>query len=607
MFNSIKYKIITPVAVILVLLVVAIVLFVSVAVSNLSNYLMNYRVQGAVRSVVTQLDNLEEKARIVATSVADSATVSACVANWNTDNDKDQNRQTLIAYLTAAAKKVDTDSFVVHDVKGDVILRLHEPEKYGDSDIHLPFVAAALKGQPSDAYAQTETMPMGIVSTSPIRYEGEVIGSLTVLVLIHTEAFVDKYAEIFDAQITIFAGKNPGDRPNTRVMTTFKDAKGQRTIGTEQNDERVLDAVLNKGENYPVEVTLFGERYHATYLPLSGFGGTPAGMFFLGFSKESTIAAANVLLRNVIIIGATGLLVAVFIVLVIAGRISKPITVIAEFMKQAGSTGNITMHQECVEHMKKTSQTKDEVGQLCNAISMFVHHVTRISEELETVAQGDLSVELEILSDKDVLGASVKHMIDSLNKSFSDINRASDRVATGSGEVLSTSQTLSNGAQESAASLEQISASMSEISSQTRSNAESASQARDLAQETSKVAGEGQDAMKEMTTAMERITQNSNEIQRVIKVIDDIAFQTNLLALNAAVEAARAGQHGKGFAVVAEEVRNLARESNEAAEKIAKLVTDASKQINSGAALSQKLDSMLVGIMADAKKQLGES
>ena len=124
----------------------------------------------------------------------------------------------------------------------------------------------------------------------------------------------------------------------------------------------------------------------------------------------------------------------------------------------------------------------------------------------------------------------------------------------------------------------------------------------DLAQETSKVAGEGQTAMTEMTSAMERITQNSNEIQRVIKVIDDIAFQTNLLALNAAVEAARAGQHGKGFAVVAEEVRNLASRSAKAAQETSELISKSGHEIEKGGEVTTHTAEVLNTIVGQIKQ-----
>jgi len=104
---------------------------------------------------------------------------------------------------------------------------------------------------------------------------------------------------------------------------------------------------------------------------------------------------------------------------------------------------------------------------------------------------------------------------------------------------------------------------------------------------------------------MQEVNAETKEMSNMIAVIAKIARQTNMLALNASIEAARAGQHGKGFAVVAEEVRNLAKSSNESAERIATLVTEASKQIDAGAALSKKVETTLVGIMDEAKKQLG--
>jgi len=113
------------------------------------------------------------------------------------------------------------------------------------------------------------------------------------------------------------------------------------------------------------------------------------------------------------------------------------------------------------------------------------------------------------------------------------------------------------------------------------------------------------DDVNKTASLMENANTETKEMSAMIAVIAKIARQTNMLALNASIEAARAGQHGKGFAVVAEEVRNLAKSSNEAAERIATLVTGAGQKIDNGAALSKKVETTLVGIMDEAKKQLG--
>ena len=244
----------------------------------------------------------------------------------------------------------------------------------------------------------------------------------------------------------------------------------------------------------------------------------------------------------------------------------------------------------------------DEVGTLAHAFDGMLRQFQNVERMATELAEGNYNIETKVRSDKDTMNINLNKMLDQVNQALGEIDESVKQVATGSGEVSSAAQSLSNGAQESAASLEEITASMSEISSQTKSNAEGAAQARNLAQKASKAAGEGQEAMKDMTTAMERITQNSNEIQRVIKVIDDIAFQTNLLALNAAVEAARAGQHGKGFAVVAEEVRNLASRSAKAARETSDLIAKSGQEIEKGGEVATHTAEVLNTIVDQIKQ-----
>jgi methyl-accepting chemotaxis protein len=135
-----------------------------------------------------------------------------------------------------------------------------------------------------------------------------------------------------------------------------------------------------------------------------------------------------------------------------------------------------------------------------------------------------------------------------------------------------------------------------------RANAENAAMANQLVTQTSTAARDGQACMEDMSSAMGEINTSAQQIARIIKVIDEIAFQTNLLALNAAVEAARAGRHGKGFAVVAQEVRNLAERSAKAAKETAQLIEDSVGKVAQGVRIAQDTRSALGQIIGNVAK-----
>jgi Methyl-accepting chemotaxis protein len=159
-------------------------------------------------------------------------------------------------------------------------------------------------------------------------------------------------------------------------------------------------------------------------------------------------------------------------------------------------------------------------------------------------------------------------------------------VQDNAGLVASSSHSLAEGSSEQAAALEETSASLEELNSMTRRNAESAQQAKQAATQARTSADAGFEHMKAMNTAMAAIKASSDDIAKIIKTIDEIAFQTNILALNAAVEAARAGEAGMGFAVVAEEVRALAQRSATAAKETAAKIEDSVAKSQQGAHLS---------------------
>ena len=170
-----------------------------------------------------------------------------------------------------------------------------------------------------------------------------------------------------------------------------------------------------------------------------------------------------------------------------------------------------------------------------------------------------------------------------LSAAVGEMTSGTQQVASASNQVATSAQALSQGATEQAASLEETSASMEEMASMTRKNADNSQTAAGLMAGVDSRVQESNRTLGDMVTAMTGIQESSQQVAKIIKTIDEIAFQTNILALNAAVEAARAGEAGMGFAVVADEVRNLAQRSAQAARDTAGLIEESITKAQDGA------------------------
>jgi methyl-accepting chemotaxis protein len=185
--------------------------------------------------------------------------------------------------------------------------------------------------------------------------------------------------------------------------------------------------------------------------------------------------------------------------------------------------------------------------------------------------------------------------IDNLKESAEEVTQASDRLSA-------DSQNMAQGATQQAAALEETSSSLEEMASMSRQNADNASQANVLSGEAATTLHNAGSTIENLISAMQGVSNASEDTVKILKSIDEIAFQTNLLALNAAVEAARAGEAGAGFAVVADEVRNLAQRAAQSAKDIAVLIEDTIAKVRLGSTLVSETSENFVALSSRTEK-----
>jgi methyl-accepting chemotaxis protein len=288
----------------------------------------------------------------------------------------------------------------------------------------------------------------------------------------------------------------------------------------------------------------------------------------------------NLRLIPVLIAAGIVILFSVFDSYFLLGFLIKPIKLATNRLLLLAE-GDLRSEKVKHTHLTETSVMVRAMNAVIDINNQYINEIKRV---LKNVENKNLAVEVDanFAGDFSAIKTSLTNIITFLNDTMRQIGTSSNEVASSADLVSNGAITLSQGATEQASAVEELTASLDTLASQTTLNAQNAEKASSMAATAKKEAERGDMQMREMLEAMDAISTSSSGINKIIKVIDDIAFQTNILALNAAVEAARAGQHGKGFAVVAEEVRSLAAKSANAVKDTADMIDGSIRNVASG-------------------------
>lgn len=284
---------------------------------------------------------------------------------------------------------------------------------------------------------------------------------------------------------------------------------------------------------------------------------------------------------NVVVIIAS-ILASIVVALKLSNNISRPMRACAERMKLlvegdlSSPVPQVTGRDETAELTRSTADMVTGLNTIIYDIGYLLNEMANKNFDIQSDHREDY------VGDFQSILRSMRNLKIELSNTMHQIDASAGQVSSASDQVSSGAQSLSQGAVEQASSVEELAATITEISGSAKQTAAAAEEAGEFVNQAGAQLGTSVEYVKDLNAAMEKISNSSEEIAKIIDTIESIAFQTNILALNAAVEAARAGTSGKGFAVVADEVRNLASKSDAAAKATKELIESSITAVNEG-------------------------
>lgn len=477
------------------------------------------------------------------------------------------------AVLSEAAEIYELHTIALYDMDGRLVQGIDGAPESLDSSFF------ALLQETDNLTIHTETIfqdELGIMMGMPVKENGEtafyVVG-------------VYKYDMLNDVISNINMGKNGMAYMVNRdgIITGHPDqsiVKSKNTLLQLSNGNEEAIKRVTTGETGATEFDIDGERMLVAFSPIRG----TQWALIIQVPKSDYNNLINRAMITAGVCTLAGLLISVLFILRLARSISRPVKNVTDRMV---SLSDGDLHTEIV-HV----HTKDELEVLSRTLDTTVDSVNRyisdIQQVLTQIADGNLKVEpkVDYRGDFVLIKGSLSTIVHSMNETICDFKSAAGRLAGMAEELSGQSGQLHQASMEQNQATEALVSEVTHVREQLASVTKSSSQTQTKTGEITRRVQEANIQMAALSGAMDDISANAQEITKIAKAIEDIAFQTSILALNASVEAARAGSAGKGFAVVADEVKQLAGKSAEAAQSAVNMVANTRNVIQTGVELN---------------------